>query len=151
MPAFARARGEECPFSPHRRPRPDDFEGSSKSYLNVPLASLPRLKTGEWRMEMGQTRTDETAGNSLVLPARLDAATVAGVAEGLRAQAGAPLRLDGGEVRHLGGLGLELLLRAERDWRRTGQAFAVLPRSQALNDALADFGIDPARFDPEAA
>lgn len=98
-------------------------------------------------MDGKQIRTAEAVKGSLALPARLDAGTVAGVAADLRARAGLPLRLDGERVRHLGGLGLELLLRAERDWRSAGLAFSITPRSPDLEAALLDFGMDPGLFD----
>ncbi|HEY0274496.1 MAG TPA: hypothetical protein VGC31_00275 [Paenirhodobacter sp.] len=88
------------------------------------------------------------AGHSHILPTRLDVGTVARAATDLRVLAGAALQLDAGAVTHLGGLGLELLLRAEGDWRRAALPFSISPRSVAFDTALADFGIDPVRFDP---
>ncbi|HEY0212782.1 MAG TPA: STAS domain-containing protein [Paenirhodobacter sp.] len=92
---------------------------------------------------------DQEVWNGATLPVRLDAATVMQTAVALRDLAGAPLRLDAGSVRHLGGLGLELLLRAERDWRRAGTGFCITPRSAKFDAALTDLGIDPMRFNPE--
>lgn len=79
---------------------------------------------------------------SLRLPARLDLSAARPLAEELSAHADHPLTLDGSEVRHLGGLCLQVLLAAAIRWRAAGMTLDLVERSAALEEALELFGID---------
>lgn len=77
----------------------------------------------------------------LPLPHRVDLSQVGALATAIRAHRGADLVLDAGEVTHLGGLGLQLLLAAARDWQAAGHSLSVQPRSEAFDEALTLFGV----------
>ncbi len=90
--------------------------------------------------------------SALALVPRLDLSQAGALAAELRAREGAPLELDAGAVTHLGGLGLQLLLAAAADWRARGLPFSIHPRSEAFDEAVTLFGVDPdALQSPEAA
>ncbi|MBD3787929.1 MAG: STAS domain-containing protein [Sphingomonadales bacterium] len=77
----------------------------------------------------------------LPLPPRLDLSQVGALTNAIRARAGAGLVLDAGEVTHLGGLGLQVLLSAAQSWRAAGQSLSINPRSEAFDEALTLFGV----------
>lgn len=83
------------------------------------------------------------------LPARLDLPAAAPLTEALLAHRRAPLRLDAGEVAHLGGLCLQVLLAAAESWRANGAALQVAPRSEAFIDALDVFAVTPGMIEAE--
>ena len=78
------------------------------------------------------------------LPARLDLCTVDELATAIRAGLGGAVTLDAGEVSHIGGIGLQLLLSAAKTARASGQVLSITPRSEAFDRALALYGVDPA-------
>lgn len=84
---------------------------------------------------------------SVILPDRIDLGNVANLAGEIKARSGGDLVLDGGQVRHLGGLGLQLLLATAAHWRANGWRLDLAPRSDALVEALTLFGIAPDVFD----
>lgn len=79
----------------------------------------------------------------LVLPSRLDLPAVGPLAQDILDHAGGDLVLDAGQVEHLGGLGLQVLLAAAQTWDADGAALKVTPRSAAFSHALDVFGLDP--------
>ncbi|PZO65482.1 MAG: hypothetical protein DI498_09200 [Paracoccus denitrificans] len=83
---------------------------------------------------------------SVILPARLDLATVTEVAEQIIAWRGQPLVIDASELRHLGGLGLQLLLAVQATWQADGLPFAVIHPSDAYELGLRTFGLETGHF-----
>lgn len=79
----------------------------------------------------------------LPLPSRLDLSVAQSLTRDILSMRGGPVTLDASGVAYLGGLGLQLLLAAARQWRQDGQDFAVLPRSGEFDGALALFGLSP--------
>lgn len=74
------------------------------------------------------------------LNGRMDLGAAKPLARDLSAANGT-LRVDAGEVSHLGGLCLELLLSAAQSAQRAGFGFSVNPRSAAFTAALEQFGV----------
>ncbi len=85
------------------------------------------------------------------LAPRLDLPAARPLSEAIRARAGQPLDLDAGDVVHLGGLCLQVLLAAAASWRAAGQQLHIRPRSQAFEEALATFGLAPSALESEGA
>ncbi len=83
----------------------------------------------------------------LPLPARMDSAVAAGLADILRAHLGQPLILDGQAVAHLGGLCLQVLLSFARSCRDSGTPVRLRDPSPALTAALADYGLPDTGLD----
>lgn len=83
----------------------------------------------------------------LSLAPRLDLPAANPLAEAIRARTGQALDLDAGNVAHLGGLCLQVLLAAAASWRAAGQPLRISPRSQAFEEALAMFGLAPAQLE----
>ncbi|CAM5402679.1 STAS domain-containing protein [Frigidibacter albus] len=81
----------------------------------------------------------------LSLAPRLDLPAASPLSEAIRASKGQALNLDAGNVAHLGGLCLQVLLAAAASWRAAGQTLRINPRSQAFEDAVAMFGLAPAQ------
>ncbi|MBV0892505.1 STAS domain-containing protein [Paracoccus sp. Z118] len=77
---------------------------------------------------------------SLQLAPRLDLPAARPLAQALLDRAGSDLTIDAGNVAHLGGLALQVLLAAERRWRADGARLTILPRSAAFVQALQLFG-----------
>lgn len=82
----------------------------------------------------------------LDLPARLDLAAAAPLAEALKAQIGADLVLDARGVTHLGTPGLQVLLAARRSWEATGHALCLDGLPEALSAQLGTLGLAPEDF-----
>ncbi len=84
----------------------------------------------------------------LALPARMDPAAAEELAEALEHLRGIPLELDGAAVQQPGGLFLQLLAIASRQWQADALPFRIADASPALADAL--HLLDLARlFQPE--
>ncbi len=81
---------------------------------------------------------------AVALGARLDLTAATGLHRALVERLGRPVRVDAGQVTHLGGLCLQTLLAAAAEARRAGTGFAVTPRSAAFDAACATFAITPA-------
>lgn len=81
--------------------------------------------------------------SAIPLPSRLDLGVVQALTQQIILMRGSPVTLDATGVTHLGGLGLQLLLAAAQQWRRDGQDFAVLPRSDEFDRALGLLGLSP--------
>lgn len=86
----------------------------------------------------------------LTLPPRLDLPAARPLADDLRARDGRPLDIDAGEVSHLGGLCLQVLLAAAQSWRKAGQPLRLTRRSPAFDEALALCGLGPEALEAEA-
>ncbi|MBW6506989.1 MAG: STAS domain-containing protein [Rhodobacteraceae bacterium] len=88
---------------------------------------------------------------ALQLPARLDLTAAKPLHAALLSRRGADLVLDAGQVTHLGALGLQLLASAAQSWRLAGHALAIMPRTQAFDDALTVFGmpLDQLQTEPQ--
>lgn len=87
---------------------------------------------------------------AVTLAARLDLASVAGLAAELDRHAGGDLVIDAGRVDHLGALPAQLLLAARQQWAADGQKLVIDPRSPAFDQALAVMGLT-AHFAQEGA
>ena len=73
----------------------------------------------------------------IALPVRMDPPAAEEMAEVLEHLRGAPVVLDGAAVERPGGLFLQLLAIACRQWRAEGVTFQLIGASPALADALA--------------
>ncbi|MGY6632361.1 MAG: STAS domain-containing protein [Alkalilacustris sp.] len=72
----------------------------------------------------------------IVLPARMDPAAAEELAEALEHLRGAPVILDGAAVDRPGGLFLQLLAIAAKQWNADGVPFQLSAPSPSLEDAL---------------
>ncbi|MFN0115557.1 MAG: STAS domain-containing protein [Paracoccaceae bacterium] len=88
---------------------------------------------------------------TVCLPARLDLPAAQPLAAALRERAGAPLRIDAGDVVFLGGLCLQVLIAAALLWRQGGVELTVEPRSEPFEGALAIFGLALSGIQSEAS
>lgn len=77
---------------------------------------------------------------TVTLRSALDLAAAAPLRAELLALRGAPVLLDGTQVERLGGLCLQVLLSAERTWRKDHCDFALLQPSAAFAAALTSLG-----------
>lgn len=76
----------------------------------------------------------------VTLPSRLDLGSIPKVASELNDRRGMAIDIDAGAVRHLGALGLQLLLSAEKEWCAKAIPLRVVPRSAEFDAALRTFG-----------
>ena len=85
----------------------------------------------------------ETTDNScpVTLPERLDHAACAALAGDLAERRGQAIVLSGQNVRHLGGLAAEILLRARAEWRAADIAFTLQDPSPAFVQGIDLLGI----------
>ena len=86
---------------------------------------------------------EDGGGDALVLDGRLDLQAAAPLLASLRARRDSPVSLDAGNVSHLGGLCLQILLASAAEWRQRGHRLSLSPLSAAFTDALQAFGISP--------
>ncbi len=75
------------------------------------------------------------------LPERMDFAACKPLADAIRDRRGRPLLLDAGNVRFLGALAAEILLRARAEWQADGQAFNLVEPSDGFLKGLSLLGI----------
>lgn len=87
------------------------------------------------------------ATERITLPQRMDLTAAAPVAGAIAAAAGKAVELDAGSVRHLGGLGLQLLLAAGQQWRRDGVPLHLAQPSEEFLQTLKLFGVDAAQIE----
>lgn len=73
----------------------------------------------------------------LTLPASLDVTTLGPLLAELISLRGAPLTVDGSAVAKTGGLGLQLLISAQRTWAQDSQPLRFIDLSPTLEDAFA--------------
>lgn len=86
---------------------------------------------------MSETLAPDVPGaRRIALPARMDSAAAEELAEALEHLRGAPVVLDGAAVDRPGGLYLQLLAIAARQWSADGVEFHLTGASPALSDAL---------------
>lgn len=84
------------------------------------------------------------AGTAVVtLASQLNYAACAELHDQIARLRGTDLRLDASNVRYLGGMALDLLLRLQAEWRDAGLTFAVCHASTGLVQSLATLGLDP--------
>jgi chemotaxis protein CheX len=81
---------------------------------------------------------------TLAFPARVDATTVAGLTQVLRAHRGDDLILDLSQTERLGGQGGQLLHSALKTWREDGHSLTLANTPDHLNPALERLGLSGA-------
>ena len=87
----------------------------------------------------------------VVLPARLDSAAAAELAQALGAYEGADVALDAAGVDLMGAKALQTLLVAAAAWRAAGHGFAVTGLSEKVRGQLAMLGLaDLSRIEGDA-
>lgn len=79
----------------------------------------------------------------LSLAPKLDMKGALALADELRARRGADLTLDAAETRHIGALGVQVLLSAALSWIQAGHALALVGVSDACLDQLQLLGFSP--------
>jgi anti-anti-sigma regulatory factor len=77
----------------------------------------------------------------VVLPARLDSAAAAELAQALCAREGADVALDAAGVDLMGAKALQTLLVAAAAWREAGHGFAVIGLTEKVRGQLAMLGL----------
>ena len=95
--------------------------------------------------------TIPAASGPLVLAKRLDLTEAAALRQSLLDRAGQAVTLDAGRVAHLGGLCLQVLLSAARDWRAAGRALKINARSAGFDAALSTFAVPLASLESAVA
>jgi len=80
--------------------------------------------------------TDSTPA-SLVLPARLDRSAAIELKSELDAHLGGDITIDGAHLEVIGGLGLQVVYRAQRHWAASGWQFEFTETSDVLSEALS--------------
>lgn len=95
------------------------------------------------------TQSQDT--QSLMLPARLDAAAGRRLVDELGMYRGRPLQIDAGRVEIVSGLALELLLATAQQWQRDGLPFAVGAASAPYLAACRILALDDGPLMPGAA
>ena len=80
---------------------------------------------------------DVPPARRIALPPRMDPTAAEELAEALEHLRGAPVVLDGSAVDRPGGLFLQLLAIAAKQWRDDGVAFHLIGASPSLADALS--------------
>ncbi len=82
--------------------------------------------------------------DAICLPAKLDTVALRDLCTDLtRALGERELRLDAGDVTHMGALGAQMILAAARDLRACGGAFEIVAISDRARDQLAMMGLSP--------
>ncbi len=87
----------------------------------------------------------------LALAARLDLPAAQPLTKSILTLRGDDVTIDAGEVSHLGGLCLQVLVSAAETWRFDGRALKFEPRSGEFDAALAMFGLTPEILQSEAS
>ncbi len=85
----------------------------------------------------------------LKLPEVFDQRAARSVSQQLMGQIGQSMKIDASEVRRLGGVGVELLIAAQRQWQDDNALFEISDWSKDALDALSRLGCDPGIFDME--
>lgn len=78
------------------------------------------------------------------LPVRMDTAGASGVEETLAGDL--PIQLDASDVQMVGGLCLEVLIRAVERRRGAGSGVTIEAPSDGFRQSLAVFGLDPEKL-----
>lgn len=79
----------------------------------------------------------------MILPRRLDVSAGLDLREELLRRRGAPLELDASEVESAGGLALEVIVAAARQWEEDGASFALQSPSEAFSSVCRTLGLEP--------
>ena len=79
---------------------------------------------------------------SLPLPSKMDAGAAPGLKALLLECRGRPLAVDASDVQQMGALCLQVLLSAQKSWRREGLGFVVQNPSPAFRDSVASLGAE---------
>lgn len=79
---------------------------------------------------------------TVTLPAALDYSSAKSVAEDLIAKRGSPIEIDANLVTRVGGLGLQVLLAAQKTWHSEGLELKIINRSDSFERDLTLLG-DP--------
>ena len=82
----------------------------------------------------------------VVLPARLDSAAAAELAQALRAHEGGGVALDAAGVELMGAKAVQTLLVAAAAWRAAGHGFAVTGLTDKVRGQLAVLGLADLRL-----
>ncbi|KEO51758.1 STAS domain-containing protein [Thioclava pacifica] len=77
----------------------------------------------------------------LALPDRIDLVAVSALHAALGPVTEGPTVIDASNVRHLGALGVQLLVSAALSARASGHSLTITPRSAAFDEALDRFGM----------
>jgi chemotaxis protein CheX len=83
----------------------------------------------------------------LKLPQTLDVAAVRAVREDLLGRRGTDITVDASDVERIGALGIELLIAAQRQWRKDDSALKLVGVSDTVTDAFQDLGLDATTLD----
>lgn len=83
------------------------------------------------------------------LPEILDQRGAQKVATQLIEQKGKPVTLDASAITRLGGMGVEMLLAAQRQWQVDGIAFQICNWSPQAEKAIATLGLSTSHFHVE--
>ncbi len=77
----------------------------------------------------------------MTLPEQLDYSTCEEIAEALEHLRDTPVSLNASDVRHVGGLGVQLLVSIKMQWLKDGADFEVVAPSSAFVQALNLLGV----------
>lgn len=83
----------------------------------------------------------------LKLPQTLDVAAVRAVREDLLVRRGKAVTIDASDLERIGGLGIELLISAKRQWQNDEQALQLVGLSDPVLAAFSDLGLDAVTLD----
>ena len=82
------------------------------------------------------------AGALFALPAKMDAGAAHRLKDSLLERRGRPLSIDASDVQQISTLCLQVLLSAQKSWRREGHDFVVRNPSPAFRDNVALLGAE---------
>ncbi len=83
---------------------------------------------------------DDKTVAELRLPPAVDLTSVKLIAEEIAAKRGSPLEIDAGDVMRLGGLGVQLLLSAQRSWEDDGIPVKITKWSDVFQRDIEQLG-----------
>jgi chemotaxis protein CheX len=78
----------------------------------------------------------------LILPQNLDLMAASVLHSDVLARRGRPLAIDASNVQRFGGLCLQILLSAKREWDASGYAFEIAARSRDFDECARLMGAD---------
>ena len=83
----------------------------------------------------------------LKLPQSLDVAALRAVQKDLLDRRGKATTIDASDVERIGGLGVELLIAARRQWLEDAVVLQIIGVPDAMKEAFIDLGLDVATLD----
>ena len=83
----------------------------------------------------------------LKLPQTLDVAAARAVREDLLGRRGTETTVDVSDVERIGALGIELLIAAQRQWRKDDRVLKLVGVTDTVADAFKDLGLDASTLD----